>query len=101
MKKIYILFQGFGQKINEWNIKPTYFLSKLEKKGKVFIYRNRLIEQDNEYPLSYLTINGFIDDIYYNLIKQIPEAKNFIWIPIGESFGGSLALIFSLFFIKK
>jgi hypothetical protein len=101
MKKIYILFQGFGQKINEWNIKPTYFLSKLEKKGKVFIYRNRLIEQDNEYPLSYLTINGFIDDIYYNLIKQIPDAKNFIWIPIGESFGGCLALIFSLFFIKK
>jgi len=60
-----------------------------------------LIEQDNEYPLSYLTINGFIDDIYYNLIKQILDAKNFIWIPIGESFGGCLALIFSLFFIKK
>ena len=31
--KIFILFQGFGQKINSWDNKPTNFLSKLLKKG--------------------------------------------------------------------
>ena len=99
--KIYILFQGFGQTINDWNNKPTKFLSKLKKKGKVFIYKNKWIEQHNDYKLSYLTMDGFIDDVYNNLIKQIPNAHNFRWIPVGESFGGCLALVFSVLFRKK
>lgn len=97
---IYILFQGFGQTINDWNDKPTKFLSKLKKKGKVFIYQNKWIEQHNDYKLSYLTMDGFIDDVYYNLIKQIPDAHNFKWIPIGESFGGCFALVFSILYKK-
>ena len=101
MNKLYILFQGFGQKIKEWNKKPTNFLSKLKKKGKVFIYQNKWIEQHNDYPLSYLTMDGFIKDVYLNLIKQIPNAHSFTWIPIGESFGGCLALTFSILFKKQ
>ena len=101
MKKIYILFQGFGQTIEEWNKKPTNFLSKLKKKGKVFIYQNKWIEQHNDYLLSYLTMDGFIKDVYLNLIKQIPNAHNFTWIPIGESFGGCFALTFSILFKKE
>ena len=101
MKKIYILFQGFGQTIEEWNKKPTNFLSKLKKKGKVFIYQNKWIEQNNDYQLSYLTMDGFIKDVYLNLIKQIPNAHSFTWIPIGESFGGCLALTFSILFKKQ
>jgi hypothetical protein len=101
MNKLYILFQGFGQKINDWNNKPTNFLSKLKKKGKVFIYKNKWIEQYNDYSLSYLTMDGFIKDVYYNLIKQIPNAHSFRWIPIGESFGGCFALTFSILFKKQ
>jgi len=59
INKLYILFQGFGQTINDWNDPPTNFLSKLKKKGKVFIYQNKWIEQHNDYPLSYLTMDGF------------------------------------------
>ena len=70
MNKLYILFQGFGQTINDWNDPPTNFLSKLKKKGKVFIYQNKWIEQHNDYPLSYLTMNGFIKDVYVNLMKK-------------------------------
>lgn len=77
---------------------PTYFLSKLKKKGKVFIYQNKWIEQHNDYPLSYLTMDGFIADVYLNLIEQIPKAHRYTWIPIGESFGGCLALTFSILF---
>ena len=98
MNKLYILFQGFGQTINDWNDLPTNFLSKLKKKGKVFIYQNKWIEQHNDYPLSYLTMDGFIKDVYLNLIKQIPNAHSFTWIPIGESFGGCFALTFSILF---
>ena len=101
MKKIYILFQGFGQTIEEWNKKPTNFLSKLKKKGKVFIYQNKWIEQHNDYLLSYLTMDGFVKDVYLNLLKQIPNAHSFTWIPIGESFGGCFALTFSIFFNKQ
>ena len=98
MKKLYILFQGFGQTINDWNLKPTNFLSKLKTNGTVFIYQNKWIEQHCDYELSYLTMEGFIDDVYQNLIKEIPNAHSFIWIPIGQSFGGCLALTFSTFF---
>lgn len=101
MKKIYILFQGFGQTIEEWNKKLTNFLSKLKKKGKVFIYQNKWIEQHNDYLLSYLTMDGFVKDVYLNLLKQIPNAHSFTWIPIGESFGGCLALTFSILFKKE
>jgi len=101
MNKLYILFQGFGQTINEWNDKPTNFLLKLRKKGTVFIYQNKWIEQHNDYPLSYLMMDGFIKDVYLNLIKQIPNAHSFTWIPIGESFGGCFALTFSIFFKKQ
>jgi carboxypeptidase C (cathepsin A) len=101
MNKLYILFQGFGQTINDWNKKPTFFLSKLSKKGTVFIYQNKWIEQHNDYPLSYLMMDGFIKDVYLNLIKQIPNAHSFTWIPIGESFGGCFALTFSTFFKKE
>jgi hypothetical protein len=121
MNKLYILFQGFGQTINDWNKKPTNFLSKLKQKGKVFIYQNKWIEQpkqslgstiqevhstswidqQNDYPLSYLTMDGFIKDVYVNLMKKIPNAHSFTWIPIGESFGGCFALTFSIFFNKQ
>ena len=101
MNKLYILFQGFGQTINDWNDPPTNFLSKLKKKGKVFIYQNKWIEQHNDYPLSYLTMDGFIKDVYFNLIKKIPNAHSFTWIPIGESFGGCFALTFSILFKKE
>ena len=94
-KKIFILFTGFGQKINSWNDKPTNFLSKLLKKGKVFAYQNKWMEQQNDYSLSYLTMEGFIKDVYDNMIKAIPNAHKYKWIPIGESFGGCLALVFS------
>ena len=100
MNKLYILFQGFGQTINDWNNKPTKFLSKLKKKGKVFIYQNKWIEQHNDYSLSYLTMDDFIKDVYLDLIKKIPNAHNFRWIPIGESFGGCFALTFSILFKK-
>ena len=49
MNKLYILFQGFGQTINDWDEKPTNFLSKLKQKGKVFIYQNKWIDQQNDY----------------------------------------------------
>jgi len=101
MNKLYILFQGFGQAISDWNELPTMFLSKLKKKGAVFIYQNKWIEQHNDYPLSYLTMDGFIKDVYSNLIKQIPNAHSFAWIPIGESFGGCFALTFSIVFKKQ
>ncbi len=101
MNKLYILFQGFGQTINDWNNKPTKFLSKLKKKGKVFIYQNKWIEQHNDYSLSYLIMDGFIKDVYLNLIKKIPNANSFRWIPIGESFGGCFALTFSILFKKQ
>ena len=87
--------------LNSWNEKPTRFLSKLKKKGKIFIYQNKWIEQHNDYKLSYLTMEGFMDDVYCNLIKQIPNARNFRWIPIGESFGGCFALVFSILFKKN
>jgi carboxypeptidase C (cathepsin A) len=94
--KLYILFQGFGQTTNDWN--GTIFYQKLMQKGEVFIYRNKWIEQTNDYPLSYLTMEGFMDDVHSNLIKQIPNARDFRWIPIGESFGGCFALTFSILF---
>jgi len=51
--------------------------------------------------LSYLTMDGFVKDVYLNLLKQIPNANSFTWIPIGESFGGCLALTFSILFKKE
>ena len=48
MNKLYILFQGFGQTIKEWNDPQTNFLSKLKQKGKVFIYQNKWIEQPKQ-----------------------------------------------------
>jgi len=40
MNKLYILFQGFGQTINDWNEKPTNFLSKLRNAQFLFIKIN-------------------------------------------------------------
>ena len=46
-------------------------------------------------------MDGFVKDVYLNLLKQIPNAHSFTWIPIGESFGGCLALTFSILFKKE
>ena len=96
--KLYILFQGFGQTINDW--KNTKFLKKLEKNGRVFIYQNKWIEQINDFDLSYLTMDGFIQDVITTLTKKIPNLFEYIWIPIGESFGGCFALTFAILYKK-
>ena len=45
-KKLYIIFQGTGQKIKkDWDAKTNSFLSALLKKGKVFLYQNRWFEK--------------------------------------------------------
>ncbi len=99
-KKLFILFQGFGMKRSDWNAKPTYFLSKLKKKGKVFIYHNKWIEEDLSYDLSYLTMNGFMKDVYQTLNIEIEKANEYEWIPIGESFGGIFAIVFCIIYKK-
>ncbi len=100
-KKLYILFQGFGMNsISNWNDKPTHFLRKLSKKGNIFVYQNKWIEQDNTYDLSYLTAKGFMKDVYFSLLQEIPNAFDFDWIPIGFSFGGILAYIFAILYKK-
>ena len=52
-------------------------MSKLLKKGKVFAYQNKWMEQQNDYSLSYLTMEGFIKDVYDNMIKAIPNAHKY------------------------
>ncbi len=99
-KKLYIIFQGMGQTIQkDWDKKTNPFLSALMKKGKVFLYQNKWIEQ-LDYPLSYLTMEGFIEDVHNTLIKDIPNAKKYKWIPIGFSFGGCFAYVFSVLYKK-
>ena len=46
-------------------------------------------------------MDGFIKDVYVNLMKKIPNAHSFTWIPIGERFGGCFALTFSILFKKQ
>lgn len=99
-KKLYIIFQGMGQTIQkDWNKKKNPFLSALMKKGKVFLYQNKWIEK-LDYPLSYLTMEGFMEDVYNTLIKDISNAKKYKWIPIGFSFGGCFAYVFSVLYKK-
>jgi len=99
-KKLYIIFQGTGQKIKkDWDAKTNPFLSALLKKGKVFLYQNRWFEK-LDYPLSYLTMEGFIEDVYNKLIEEIPNVKKYKWIPIGFSFGGCFAYVFSFLYKK-
>ena len=99
-KKLYIIFQGTGQKIQKhWNPKTNPFLSALMKKGKVFLYQNRQFEQ-LDYQLSYLIMEGFMEDVYNKLIEEIPNAKKYKWIPIGFSFGGCFAYVFSVLYKK-
>jgi len=99
-KKLYIIFQGTGQKIKkDWNPKTNPFLSAIMKKGEVFVYRNQWFEK-LDYPLSYLTMEGFMEDVYNRLMGEIPNAKKYKWIPIGFSFGGCFAYVFSVLYKK-
>lgn len=99
-KKLYIIFQGTGQKIQkDWSPKTNAFLSAIMKKGKVFVYQNRWFEK-LDYPLFYLTMEGFMEDVYNKLIEEIPNAKKYKWIPIGFSFGGCFAYVFSVLYKK-
>ncbi len=92
--KLYILFQGFGLSHKEWNSKP-HFLTKLRKKGKVFVHRNKWIEQTQDYNLSYLQMEHFIKNAYEDVLDKFQNAKNYDWIPVGFSFGGLFAIAFS------
>ena len=98
--KLYIIFQGTGQTIKkDWNSKTNQFLSALSKKGKIFLYQNKWLE-GLDYSLSYLTMEGFMDDVFTELIKNIPDYKKYKWIPIGFSFGGCFAYVFSILYKK-
>jgi hypothetical protein len=44
------------------------------KKGKVFVYWNSWFEK-LDYPLSYLTMEGFMEDVYNCLMEEISNAK--------------------------
>jgi hypothetical protein len=69
-KKLYIIFQGTGQKIQkDWSPKTNAFLSAIMKKGKVFVYQNRWFEK-LDYPLFYLTMEGFMEDVIAGIIPK-------------------------------
>ena len=54
MNKLYILFQGFGQTINDWNKKTTNFLSKLRLYDEI----NKLQKLNNDNYNYYLFVNA-------------------------------------------
>jgi hypothetical protein len=93
--KLYILFQGFGQNISEWNDKPTQFVTQLKKKGLVYIHQNKWLEQHIDYEMDYLTMDGFMKDVLEKLTKAVPNFIKYSLIPIGFSFGGNFAMAFS------
>jgi len=45
-------------------------------------------------------MEGFMVDVYNKLIKEIPNAKKYKWIPIGFIFGCCFAYVFSFLYKK-
>jgi hypothetical protein len=40
--KLFILFQGFGTTLSDWNNVPSKFLSRLKKIGHIYQYQNQI-----------------------------------------------------------
>lgn len=109
-KILFIMFQGSGTNLKNWNeYTESKFLNKLKKLGKIYIYQDKIYntmhydktipeykdwDSDIDFNLNYVKVDSHIRIVYED-IKSKYKIKKYQFIPIGWSAGGYLALYFS------
>jgi len=110
-KILFIMFQGGGTNLKNWNdYTESKFLNKLKKLGKIYTYQDKIYntmhydktipnykdyEQDIDINLSYVNPDIHIKMVYQEIKDKYEDIDNYKFIPIGWSAGGYLALYFS------
>jgi len=110
-KILFIMFQGGGTNLKNWNdYTESKFLNKLKKLGKIYTYQDKIYntmhydktipnykdyDSDIDINLSYVNPDTHIKMVYQEIKDKYEDIDNYKFIPIGWSAGGYLALYFS------
>jgi len=110
-KILFIMFQGSGTHLKTWNKHTkSKFLDRLKELGSVYTYQDKTYNiwhynmsnpnykdysSDIDIDLSYVRPDTYIKMVYNDIYKKYKNIKEYSFIPIGWSAGGSFALYFA------
>ena len=101
---LFILFPGFREKSFTYYSRNR-FLEKLNTVGTVFCCENKIydltVKTMGDLEVSDFSPKRYLESVYYQIMKTVPDAKTLDWIPIGNSLGGYQAVGFSQIYSRK
>ena len=116
-KILFIMFQGSGSNLKDWNENTkSKFLDRLKELGSVYTYQDKTYniwhyDKSNPYhkdfgsdidiDLSYVRPNTHIKMVYEDIQKKYKNIDKYKFIPIGWSAGGYFALYFAQLYSSR
>ena len=108
-KVLFIMFQGSGTNLKNWNPKESRFLDRLKKLGSVYTYQDKIynihhydksnpdhkdFDSDINIDLEYVMPDTHIKMVYDDIQAKYKNIEEYKFIPIVWSMGGGMALYF-------